>query len=65
MKILELRKKTKEELENLLLKNREELRKLRFNIYSKKVKNVKTVKNLKRDVAKILTILKDKKEENA
>jgi len=65
MKALELRKKTKDELDNLLLKNREEIRKLRFDIYSKKVKNVKSVKELRRNVARILTILKNKEEENA
>lgn len=59
MKISEIIKKTKEERENLLFKKREELRKLRFNTSSRKVKDVKTISKTKKDIARILTVLKN------
>jgi large subunit ribosomal protein L29 len=60
MKIAELRKKTKAELKKLLLENREKLRALRFNLASGKLKNVREIPYLKKDIARILTLLKEK-----
>ncbi len=57
MKIIELRSKTKGELERLLMDNREKLRQLRFDLAAGKVKNVKEVHQLKKDIARILTLL--------
>ncbi len=60
MKISEITNKTRPELEALIAKKREDLRKLKFGLDSKKVTNVKLMKETRRDVARILTILKDK-----
>ena len=58
MKISELRKKTKSQLKKLLIAKREKLRTLRFDLASGKVKNVKEIRGIKKDVARILTLLK-------
>ena len=61
MKIIELRQKPKNELQTLLSEKRERLRQLRFNISSGKVKNVREIRMIKKDIARILTILKIEK----
>lgn len=53
----EFSKKTKNELENELIAKREALRKFRFEMAGSKIKNVKEGANLRKDVAKILTAL--------
>lgn len=58
MKALELRKKSKSELEEMLAELRTNIDALRFGSARKKVKNVKEVSALKKDVARILTVLK-------
>lgn len=58
MKIDELRPKPKEELGKLLEEKKERLRQLRFDLVSGKVKNVKEIREIKKDIARILTILK-------
>ena len=56
----ELREKTKGQLEKLLIKKRDRLRTLRFDLASGRVKNVREIRTLKRDIARTLTILKSK-----
>ena len=58
MKIAEVRQKPKEELKKLLTDNKERLRNLKFDLASGKVKNVREIRGLKKDIARILTILK-------
>lgn len=58
MKITELSQKPKNELQALLSEKRERLRQLRFNISSGKVKNVREIRIIKKDIARILTLLK-------
>lgn len=58
MKILELKEKSKEELQTFLMENRERLRQLRFDLVSGKVKNVKEIRETKKDIARIITLLK-------
>ncbi len=58
MKITELSQKSKNELQTLLSEKRERLRQLRFNISSGKVKNVREIRIIKKDISRILTILK-------
>jgi len=60
MKISELRQKSQAELERILTESREKLRELRFNLAAGKVKNVREIRKLKKDIAKILTILNTK-----
>lgn len=58
MKIRELREKSKEDLRSLLQEKREEAARLRFLVRQKKMKNVREIANVKKDVARILTLLK-------
>ena len=58
MKAVELKKKTNKELTKLLIKNKERLRSLRFDLASGRVKNVREIRNLKKDIARILTLIK-------
>jgi large subunit ribosomal protein L29 len=58
MKIVELRQKTKDELLKLLTENKERLRALRFDLASGKIKNVREIRRIKKDIARILTLLK-------
>ena len=59
MKVKELRQKSKDDLGRTLKEDREKLRQLRFDLASGKVKNVKEVSNLKKKIARTLTILKE------
>lgn len=63
MKIKELRDKNIEELKKLLEEKRENIRKLRFDIATKQVKNNRQLRNDKVDVARILTLIKEKGNE--
>jgi large subunit ribosomal protein L29 len=58
MKIEEIRQKPKEELRKLLTENREKLRQLKFDLASGKVKNVREIRQIKKDIARLLTCLK-------
>ena len=58
MKIDQLKKKSEKDLEKTLRKKREKLRALRFDLASGKVKNVKEVRGVKKDIARILTLLR-------
>jgi len=60
MKTVDLRQKTKKELEKILADSRERLRQLRFDLAAGKVKNVREIHLLKKDIAKVLTLLKQK-----
>lgn len=60
MKISELRQKSKKELQKILIDSRERLRGLKFDLASGKVKNVREIRELKKDIARILTLLKEK-----
>ena len=58
--IQELKKKPRAELQNLLEASRERLRVLRFDLAAGKVKNVKDLRALKKDVARLLTFMREK-----
>ena len=57
MKATELHQKSKSELQKLLQDSRERLRQLRFDLTAGKVKNVREIRKIKKDIAKILTNL--------
>jgi large subunit ribosomal protein L29 len=59
MKISELKERPKEELQKILQENQEKLRQLRFDLSSGKVKNVREIRKIKKDIARILTLLKE------
>ncbi len=58
MKIAELKQKSMEELKKFEQEKRERLRVLRFDLAAGKVKNVKEIRAIKKDIARILTLLK-------
>ena len=59
MKIRELRFKSEKELQETLLNFRDKLRELRFNLAGGKVKNIREIRQTKKDIARILTILNE------
>jgi len=61
MKASELRQKTEKELQRLLTEKRDKLRELRFDLVSGKVKNVGEIRKIRRNIARILTIINEKK----
>ncbi|MBU0707818.1 50S ribosomal protein L29 [Patescibacteria group bacterium] len=60
MKIEELRAKPAKELNILLQELREKERDLRFKISAKQMKNVRELRDIKKTIAKIFTVLNSK-----
>lgn len=60
MKAHQLQSKSKGELEKDLFEYSAKLQQLRFDSSFQKVKNVKEMKNLKKDIARVMTLLKQK-----
>lgn len=57
MKIKELRQKSENELKELLIQTRHKLGQIRFEMSSQKLKNFNEVGELRRTIARIMTIL--------
>lgn len=57
MKIKEIKNKNTDDLKKLLNEKRDELREFTFGVSGSKAKNVKTVKMIKKDIARVLTTL--------
>ncbi len=60
MRASELRKKDEKELKKDLELLKEKLSNLYFKVAANKLKNVKEIKYIKKDIARILTILNEK-----
>ncbi len=60
MKMQDIKNKSKADLSVLLSEKRDALKGFRFNVTGSKIKNVKEARNLKKDVARILTALNTK-----
>lgn len=60
MTIKELRAKNRNELARTLASLREQVRDMNFKIYSKEVKNNHQLRVIRKDIARILTILNEK-----
>ncbi len=60
MKANEIRKMTSSDLENELVELKSELFKLRFQLATNGLENPMKIKNTKRDIARIKTILKER-----
>jgi ribosomal protein L29 len=60
MDIKEIREKTDLELQNELKALREKVREMRFKVHFQEVKNLKEVSMIKKQVAQILTTLKER-----
>ncbi|MBT4648946.1 50S ribosomal protein L29 [bacterium] len=61
MKIAELRKLDIEKLNEKLVELRNKNRELRFSIANNQLKNVRELRIVKKDIAKILTVLNEKR----
>jgi large subunit ribosomal protein L29 len=61
MKIKELRKKTNEELLKLLQDKKSQVVQFKINISSGNVKNVRELRETKKDISRILTLLNESK----
>jgi len=61
MKIAELRKLEIKDLNKKLAELRNKSRELRFSIANNQLKNVRELRVVKKDIAKILTVLNEKK----
>ncbi|OHA06932.1 MAG: 50S ribosomal protein L29 [Candidatus Sungbacteria bacterium RIFCSPLOWO2_01_FULL_47_10] len=59
MKAIELKQKPREELDDMLLERRKRLEELTFLSSQGKVKNVKEMSGVKKDIARILTLLRE------
>ncbi len=57
MKSSEVKQKSQSELHRILTEKQEKLRQLRFDLASGKVKNVREIRQIKKDIARILTTL--------
>ncbi|MCD6270416.1 50S ribosomal protein L29 [bacterium] len=64
-KIKDFFQMTPGELEILLREKREKLRQFRFDLASGKVKDVSQIREARKDIARIITILKAKKSQNS
>lgn len=60
MKASKLREKTAEDLQKELGKQREKLRKLRFKLVTGEVKNTSEIRQIRKGIARILTLLGEK-----
>lgn len=61
MKIKEIKDKTIADLNKLISEKKESLRVFRFGTSGAKTKNVKEGKTLRKDIARIMTILNEKR----
>lgn len=61
MKAKEIREKSENELKKELTELRNKLTKLRFDISAKQTKNHREIRKAKKDIARILTVLKARK----
>ena len=57
MKIKDIKQKSNNDLQKLLSESRERLRQLRFDLAAGKVKNIREIRMIKKDIARILTVL--------
>ena len=62
MEFKELKNKSLKELNELLKKNREVLRDLRFKVSAKQLKNIKEISQVKKVIARILTLINKQQE---
>ena len=60
MRVKELRTQSKGELEKLLQKRQASVLNFRFRVLGGRVKNINELRGTRKDIARILTILKEK-----
>lgn len=65
MKISEIREMTSEQLDAKLKELKEELFNLRFQLAINQLENTNRIGEVKKDIARVLTVLNDKNAKNA
>lgn len=60
MNIAEIREKSRKDIEEALLESREALRVVRFGIAEREVKNHQEHRRLRREIARMLTVLSER-----
>jgi len=65
MKTKELRQKSEKELQTLLAESRDKLREMRFKVAQRQLKKVSDVKQVKREIARIITVLNERRKSNS
>jgi len=61
MELKELKLKTEKELQQILNEFRDKLRDLRFKDANKQLKNIREIREIKKTIARALTLLSNKK----
>lgn len=62
MDFKELKNKSDNELKNILTEEREKLTEMRFKVAQRQLKKVSNIRNAKKTIARILTLLSSKRE---
>ena len=62
MNMAELRGKSEKELRDMVIQLKEKQRDLRFQLAAGKIKNVREIRTTKKDVAQVLSVVKEKKQ---
>ena len=57
----ELRAKSEKQFQNLLAESRDKLREMRFRVAQRQLKKVRDIRVVKKEIAQIMTILKEKR----
>jgi len=65
MKIKELKLKSENELQKMLEDMRDKLREQRFKVSQKQLKNIREIRQTKKTIAQILTIINEKKDKGS
>lgn len=60
MQAKEIRNRDQKELQELLLNSRKRLSDMKFDVSAKKLKNIKELSLLKKEIARILTVINEK-----
>ncbi len=60
MKVKEIREKTEKELQSLIKEKKETLKKLRFSLANRQLKNTHEIRDAKVTIARAETVLKEK-----
>jgi len=64
MKAKEIREKSKDEIKRLIREKRSLVRSLRFDIISRQTKDHRDYRDARKDTAKLLTVLNEKKSDS-
>lgn len=62
MEINDLKNKNEKDLQELLAQKRDLLRELRFKVSEKQLKDVREIREVKKDIARVLTVLRANKK---